>query len=353
MRLIDRVRKSVLETPYVRSLKNADSAIQQYYDDLASALSINDFPLIYVDTVEKRTYTAECNNKFFLIFDDYLMDVIRQLNDIIINPFSANTIKNFFYRIVSEECFIQGKLSSALYFASLYLNNLDDVIKSYKNASPLQNSSTHLFIQQAFLIAHEIFHFYVNNNPSQTVKNLIAKEEFLRDLYKESEKSYPNAAADIKNQIQNKTLVEECLCDSTGILQALDVGQKIEEIDIVQAGLAIGMSIMCQFSLSTIRKRIKNPESFENDLGLFNFRLMHLKAITALHIDELTSQDDGNEYRVRIEDIYKQWMHNVELPILILLSDNSMYFENEPDLLKNSPDEVKRLTAVLQEIYKC
>lgn len=91
MKLYDRVKESILGVTYVREEVVPNSATEQYYNDLRKAIGLEDFPLILVNTIEKKTYITECNNHFFLVFDCYLLEIMDCLNQITISDnFSDN-----------------------------------------------------------------------------------------------------------------------------------------------------------------------------------------------------------------------------------------------------------------------
>ena len=52
---LDFVKKTIIEETVVRDEVLNNDATQQYYTDLTEALQIKEFPLICVNTIEKKT----------------------------------------------------------------------------------------------------------------------------------------------------------------------------------------------------------------------------------------------------------------------------------------------------------
>lgn len=181
MKLNDRIKNSILDTTIVRCEVENDDSTQHYYDSIIQSLKIDNFPLISVNTIEKKTYIVECEGLFFLVFDHYLIECMHLLNQCILNENQLKSVELFFFKSASEECYVQCNLSSAVKFASKYMNRLDDVVSIYLTEEFSKSIPNYLFIQQAFLIAHEVFHFYVHKNPNKQIKGMIAKESFCKE----------------------------------------------------------------------------------------------------------------------------------------------------------------------------
>ena len=85
-----------MDTSFVREDISDNTAAEQYYSDLQESLHITDLPIISVNTIEKKTYVLECSSRHFLVFDQYLMEVIRSINSFIMTDCPPDALKVFF-----------------------------------------------------------------------------------------------------------------------------------------------------------------------------------------------------------------------------------------------------------------
>ena len=353
MQLFDSVKKSILETTVVRREIDDSSATKQYYNDLIKSLHIDNFPLLSIDTIEKRTYFVESNGKFFLVFDHYLLEVMDFLNRATADDVPTNIVELFFYRIFSEECYLHNKIPAAVEFISKHINGLEEIIAWYKEKASSRLPDI-LFIQQAFLIAHEVFHFYVHSNPSSRQTGITSKNQFLNRILVYTNDRDKLAAYAMKGAIKNPHMAEECLCDSTAVIQAIDVGTKLEKLDIVESGIAATLAILDQFTVSTIQDAVKFSGDilYERAQNLLNFRLLHMKAFTSLYIKKYGSPSDLECYQTQIEMYHEQWMKNVFGTLMKVLLENNDLLKDCKGTFTANPEELKTIRDFLKSVYR-
>ena len=353
MQLFDNVKKSILDATFVRRDVHDSSATKQYYNDLIESLHIDNFPLLSIDTIEKRTYFVESNGRFFLVFDHYLLEVMDFLNHAISDDVPTSVVELFFYRLFSEECYLQNKIPSALEFISKYINGLEEIIAWYKEKDSSRLPDI-LFIQQAFLIAHEVFHFYVNSNPSSRQTGIASKKQFLNRIQVYASDRDELTAYAMRGAINNPHMAEECLCDSTGVIQAIDVGKKLKKLDIVESGVAATLAILDQFTISTIQDVVKFSGDilYERTQNLLNFRLLHMKAFTSLYIKEYGTPSDLKCYQTQVEMYHEQWMKKVFGPLMKMLFESNDLLKDHKGPLTTNPEELKTIRAFLKRIYR-
>lgn len=351
MKLYDRVKESILDVTYVREEVVPNSATEQYYNDLRKAIGLEDFPLILVNTIEKKTYITECNNQYFLVFDCYLLEIMDCLNQITISDNLSDNLNLFFYKTASEVCYAQGQITAAVKFASKYMNQIEGVLERYGEFSDIQ--SDYLFVQQAFLMAHEIFHFYVHKNPDKEVQGMVAKEQFLQRIYCYANVKEPHTAYMMSDVIGQKKMVEECLCDSTAVIQAIDAGVKVGKLNAVEAALAITMTVMNQYTVSILEDTIKHHGdiSYERIQNMFNFRLLHLKAFLSLYIKEIGSEDEQKKFQVQVENVHNLWLNKVCRPIMNMLVEYNPLFHKKESLDAEENKVSKEARKILKQIY--
>lgn len=353
-KLYDRVKNSILDTTIVRKDVSYNSATEQYYKDLMELLHIDDFPMILINTIEKKTYIVESNKKYFLVFDYYLMEIMDFFNQHIFGNDFSNSLEPFFLKILSEELYTKNNIPVAMEFAGKYMERREDVDKSCKEKNYVEITKEYLFIQQAFLIAHEFFHFYIHKNPAKETQGLLSKKRFLKGIYNYVNEREPEMAYLMMDIIEDKNVIEECLCDATAVMQAINVGLKHGRLDSIELGVAAAVALMNQFTISIIQDTVKfdGDISYDRIQNLFNFRLLHLKVFSSLYIKELGSEDEQKKYLIRVEDIYSQWMKSVCSPIIYMLRDCINLLKYKSSQYTDDSEELKSARRILKYIFK-
>lgn len=352
-RMYDRIKKSIYETTIIRRESVESSETQKYFSDLVKALNIEDIKLISVDTIEKKTYIIECNKQYYLVFDHYLMECMHLLNQIVLKDNSSNDIKAFFYKTVSEECYNRSRILPAIIFANKYLDIIKTVIENYLEDRFADSIPNYLFGQQAFLMAHEIFHFYIHKNSDNKTRGISSKRDFFQRIYNIVKEKDEMTSIVMKDLIDDKNVIEECLCDSTAIIQSIDVGRKLGKLNPVETGIAATIAVMNQYTLSIIRDAVNfmGDISYERKQNRSNFRLLHLKTFTSLCIKDMASEEDQKEYERQVEDIHGLWIEKVYRPIMHMLVDSNGILKNDLNNNITNSCEIKQTKDFLKEIY--
>lgn len=252
---------------------------------------------------------------------------------------------------MSEECFTRHKMSAAIHFAGEYMNNIEHVIQDYMGERAADHIPSYLFVQQAFLIAHELFHFFIHKNPNYDREGIQSKKRFLNRIYNYVLDKNADTAAMIKKAVDETDMTEECLCDSTAIIQGINVGIKTGKMDIVDCGVSVALALMNQYTISTIQDTVKHSGdmTYERLQNLFNFRIVHLKAFTDLYIKEYGTSEQARLYQYKVEQIHKNWFERVNIPIMHLLVKVNRRLKEEPMSVRGS--EKQKIIDTLRTIY--
>lgn len=348
------VRKTTNEETIVRDEELKFDSTQKYYKDITEALHIDDFPLICVNTIEKKTYMMQLSGgQCYLVFNHYLLECMHVLNQFVCGKEFSKPLESFFYKIVSEECYNCNRILTAITFAGKYIEHIDEVIQQYLEAPFLEQIPDYLFVQQSFLIAHELFHFYLHRNPESYDKGLNSKTRYLKSIYEYVNNKHTEVAGFIEKAIKSPTMIEECLCDSTALIQAIDVGIKIGKLDVVESGISVAIALMNQYIISTIQDTVKHVGeiSYEGLQNLFNFRLQHIKMFTEQYIKKYYSKEESQIYQEKVESIQGIWLNKVFTPVMYLLVDISPILKESQVCNSKTHEEIKDAENVLKKIY--
>ena len=311
MSSIDFIKESIYCDTIVRDKEYTDSATKAYYDDLLRALSIEDFPLIEINTINKQTYMFESvgDKRFYLVFDHYFLDCIHEINQIIMDKHGSVFLNSFLDKTMAEECYCNRRYALSIQFAGQYLNTLDSVIKEYDEKCSVDSLPNALFIQQAFLIAHELFHYVLNKDASLLSTGKEKKRQFINSL--------KNTAIEdlLKKYIDDQLFLEECLCDATGLIQAIDIARSLGKMDVAEAAAVSVMAIMGQITISTIKV------------------------------------DDSREFMHKTRGMYASWLVKIQIPIIEKLKTYKKDFQNDPIRDSLDIEELNGAKQVLMQIF--
>lgn len=352
MNRIDFIKRIITEGTITRDQELSYKETEVYYNDIVQALNIENFPLISINTIEKKTYMLQASDgQCYLVFDHYLLEYMHLLNQFVIEKDKSLQVEALFYKIMSEECFSRHKMGATIHFAGEYMNNIDYVIQDYMEERAADHIPSYLFVQQAFLIAHEIFHFFIHKNPNYDREGIQSKKRFLNRIYNYVLDKNADTAAMIKKAVDETDMAEECLCDSTAMIQGIDVGIKTEKMDIVDCGVSAALALMNQYTISTIQDTVKHSGdmTYERLQNLFNFRIVHLKAFTDLYIKKYSSSEQARLYQYKVEQIHKNWSERVNTPIMHLLVKVNRRLKEEPMSLSGS--EKRKIIDTLRAVY--
>lgn len=352
MNKLDFVRRTITDGTIVRDQELNYKETEAYYKEIVQSMHIEKFPLLSVNTIEKKTYMLQgSDGRCYLVFDYYLLECIHLLNQFVTGEGKLFQTESLFYKILSEECFTRHKIGAAIHFSAEYMKNISNVIQQYMEEKTAAHMPDYLFVQQAFLIAHELFHFFVHKNPYYDKEGIQSKKRFLYRIYNYVRNRNTETAAIIKKAVDEASMAEECLCDSTAVIQAIDVGIKTGKMNVVDCGISAALALMNQFTISIIQDTVKysGDMTYERQQNLFNFRIVHLKAFTDLYIREHYSAEEAKLYQDKIEQIHKMWLEKVNTPVMHLLVGENRWLREEP--MSVNRREHQKILETLKMVY--
>ena len=353
MKAVDRARKNILEFRNVREDIIGETAIGCYYDYLTSELKVDNLPIIICNTLEKRTSFVETHkNQYFLVFDNYVVELFHQLNEFILRNDTNENLEAFFNKIISEECYIRLRYEAAMYFAGQYLNGLDAILCRSNQKDSLNPIPDYLFVQQAFLVAHELSHFWTRVSFKSQRKYVDAKKAALYNIYEYAKKNHGDVSDVLLSGIKSANIYEECLCDTVGLVQAIDIGTKLKNVTALKCSTACILALMnlCVLSMTSLIVEKAGNISYEGILNKYNLRILQLKYYTSKYLREYFSVNDAKEYEDIVEVITQKWLFEVATPILELGLKYIGRLDGDSQNL--SQNELIRIKAVLKQIYR-
>lgn len=116
------------------------------------------FKLIYCSSLSKYFQMisgSESADYNYLIFDYHLIDVFRELNNILLCGRSLETANETIYRLLSENLYLNSKYLDSLLLFGLSRNDIFKVT----NGMDIKDETRICFIQICFMVIHEIIHW--------------------------------------------------------------------------------------------------------------------------------------------------------------------------------------------------
>ena len=349
MSSIDLIKESIYCDTIVRKHEYNYSAAKAYYDYLLQALSIEDFPLIEINTINKRTYMCESisDKRYYLVFDHYFLDCIYEIDQIVMDKHGPIFLDSFLNKTLAEECYCNRRYALSILFAGQYMNTLDNIIKKYNEEGSSNLLSTPLFIQQAFLIAHELFHYVLNKDASLLLKGIEKKRQFICSLLDTSIKDI------MGKYINDRLFLEECLCDATGMMQAIEIARSLGKMNVEGAASVSAMAIMGQITISTIQEAVRKSLdiSFDNILDKSNARLMHFLTFVPQYIEARFSVEESRIFMKEFRSMHLSWLSKIQLPIIEKLITHRKDFVEDSDRDSLRTEELVRTRQILIQIF--
>ena len=282
------VPESIYSSRIILGEPFAEDSTRMFYRDLAEQYGIQELPLVMCNSLQRKTCLSYVNGISYLIFDTSVTEIFHLLHKAVAGGSKDEFLKTVFYLVSSEQYFAEGQYALALQFAAKYLNSIENAIDVMAFEEDKDYPSP-LFIQQAFLLSHEVYHYWLSLDNDRYKRATNAKQKMFGNIYNYAQKELGLLLGkSFADAITNRTLIEECICDSMGALSAIDIGFKLKKQNGVQTAIAIIESLNCQFILSCIQsfnEQINRKISF-SEMNEFNFRLLHLKTFLSRTLRE-------------------------------------------------------------------
>ena len=282
--------------------------VMDIFKDDKNFSSIN---LIIINTFSKDCYIFKHLQEYYFVFNEYICEIFTQLNLIYLYDNPKTDIRKFICQIIAEELYSSSEYNAALY-AILKGNSFipyEYILHANKKKENIAKKYAN--IQQNFVIAHEIAHWYHSFSASDILK----KRNALIKLFNQSDDTNNDFVSFIE---KNDTIVEECVCDGTAI--AIAVERFFGKYDAVKISEAILLGILHNLFLS----KIKGCSNTFSPLFSFDFftqsgiRYIHarniLDNVIEMDYNSLTAKDISEH----LHDIFVNYTKSVHQNDIIL-----------------------------------
>jgi len=194
--------------------------IDEYFSEILKGMQISEMELLICNTLQRRTSYSVVNGKSIIIFDNYLLELFAVMNQLLEDEDvdSEKKIELLFYKIAWESFYINENYQ----FAAIYKTITKRKFEQTGNIKIRQISRTseprYSYVQQVFLISHEVMHCYFHQSKEDYEKQKQIVENLLYIFLSNGfEEIYWNISDAYK---------EEYCCDHLAVYTALHIGIK-------------------------------------------------------------------------------------------------------------------------------
>lgn len=225
-------------------------------------------------SLNRKNETIEINGRRFIIYDQYLGKTFNLFNKAFIQLKEPKVLDHYCLRYLVEAFRVKGMAIEATIFAEVSFKTkaFDELNKAYSTPSEV-NSYT--FIQETFIILHEIAHLIVKQNPRlkdfrrKQINDYIDKQPYsLFSKLDDKEKDSIGAFELDENRREN--LIEEIVCDFIATKYTFEILFDVELLESDQFAEAIYLGLRTMRSINLINGFITAYTDRVNEKKTFN-----------------------------------------------------------------------------------
>jgi 6-pyruvoyl-tetrahydropterin synthase len=305
---------------------------------------------IYLEIAYSTNKTAETvfdiDNKAYLIYDQYLGQYLNMMNRLFFNSKEAEETIKYSFKLLAEELQLEGYPQIALICAGAHVLE-DNELRTYtKDVNP-DLRATYTFIQESFVIAHELAHYIwsrINKNQSLEVFRetliLMLREKYSGPLSDEDVHAYLQDGHILlydENTSYKDFLTEEQINNIKSDMQNTQTESMQELIDIAQNDEKLMEEIFCdEVALNMLLKILPkkyniNKSDIVNSvyIGMMNLRIL---GIINQYVSKFRNQ----------ASISKKFL-NTSMLRLMRYRDKATYYYSEMHNISGGHEEVHNI----------
>lgn len=140
------------------------------------------------NTIEKQSCVVTSHSgKRALVFAPGVLEDFQMIREAVNYQFLEEYIENLYYLLNVQMHLAKGEYGATLHYVSKCSNTVQNVIEVLSMVVS-ETEENQLFIQQFFLIGHEIDHYWISFDPIRKEQAIHAKGQFLKKSVNTMEK---------------------------------------------------------------------------------------------------------------------------------------------------------------------
>lgn len=289
-------------------------------------------------TYAKESCLLKAGGQQYLLYDEYLTETLNALNLLYYRQAHAQDIEKYTCRLLADQFFAYGKYDAALYMIGEYAHRKTYAMDSKLDARLEGRAIGCAIIQQWFIIAHELGHWYIEGHDRQ--KQILSdKKDFPMELFLHGKQDSVKEL--FRQQISEKEdISEECFCDSTAAMLVLDALKGRYQAEQITEACFLAMEhIRILAGIETFSKIAPKDDSALQS----SVRLAHMRFILSELTKDILGEQEGIRMFQRLGDIFKGYDRILYHPIMELLQstrkNSSRYAAHHKNFLSRTEIE--------------
>ena len=274
--------------------------VEEYFPFIVENLGLSDTEIFTCNTLQRRSCYVRIRDKKFILLDNYSLELFLIFNQFIVDGVDLAQLNALYDKIMWESYFVNGNDTFAAIYCLLALNALKachpiTIKQISKNTEPRL-----IYVQQVFLVAHELMHSWFDSSPEDYLKQKEIIEEMMQTLFADK---YPQLVLSYDDDYK-----EELSCDHIATYLAMDIGINQYRNSPEMTSVSIMLALCHQFILFCIDQWAKDEwgESISRD---FNIRLTIAKAYIRNYLKRYIP-DSLSVVNEELESVYQAWLNN-------------------------------------------
>ena len=301
------------------------------YNNLIESFAQNEVRLNPPELIVYSSYNKEVLTKHmssdngeisasYLLFDTHLLEILGEFTEAFLSVHYADLLSHkLVFKLFAEDMYVSDKLHEALHFAYQYRASKSVVALSQERLTVM---ARHLLIQEAFVLSHEICHWYFFRcNEVERNKHL----EYKRDLWiqyldilleKRRHKGDVKGItmlSEMKQYVKvNDDIVEEVTCDTFAAIYLTEYYSGVEDyskVDIaVSSFLCIQNMQLLSFIAHDLVNGTKKISTSDHLMFKITLRMILFKHHIQVYFDNYEKEivQQFNEEINRCKEIYNE-----------------------------------------------
>lgn len=218
--------------------------INEYFPSWISNLGIPNTTIFSCNTLQRRCSCSSVRGKQIILMDNYILELFLIFNQMLEQEINITQIEILFCQIIKNAYFSFNNIK----YAAIYWNLTNHKIINSEIVEIRQvtkySEPRYIYVQQAFLVAHELMHSWFKESPDE----LRFQTEIIENILN---KIFASEFSDIISSF-SKSNKEEFCCDHVAVYLAMDLSINSYNNSIENSSTAIMLALCHQFIIFLI-----------------------------------------------------------------------------------------------------
>lgn len=246
----DKLKKILLSKRNLREDNVGTIWIDEYFNEAIERLKIMNTEILVCNSLQRRCSCATIRDKKIIIVDNYLPELFIIFNQILCNENDSKYLELIFYKLMYEAYFLNGNIKLAAIYKTFMRKKFHEVGRMKIRQITKESKPQYLYIQQAFLVMHELMHSFFKDYPDSYRKQKETIKSVINTIFHDKKINY--------TQLVSDDYLEELCCDHLAAISAIAICIEYGHCSEIDAACAIILALHYQYLLLCIDKIVEN-----------------------------------------------------------------------------------------------